>query len=137
MRIILNFLMSYSTLPKREVIDFFVTHKNASFTLEEVSEALPAIGKSTVYRIVPKLVEEGGLRRAGSKGRSALYQYQDRIHCPHHMHVKCSVCGKTQHLDEETSRKIEKMVESTVGFEAFNSTVLDGICAECRVKEGK
>ncbi|MBQ0071268.1 MAG: transcriptional repressor [Spirochaetales bacterium] len=127
--------MNYSTLPKREVMDFFALHKNSSFTSEEVSEALPDIGKSSVYRIVPKLVEDGCLRKVGSRGRSALYQFQDKVHCPHHMHVKCSVCGRTQHLDEETSRKIEKMVESTMGFKAFNSTVLDGICEECRAKE--
>ena len=127
--------MKYTTHQRQEILTFFRNNPSSSFTVEEVALSLPDIGKSTLYRMVGEMQEEGSLRRTGSLGLRAQYQFSDRQKCPQHMHIRCTRCGRTEHLDKEATEKIERIVENLLGFEAKPSTVLDGLCKECRKKE--
>ncbi|MGN1164155.1 MAG: Fur family transcriptional regulator [Candidatus Ornithospirochaeta sp.] len=127
--------MKYSTHPKNQVLSFLSENSTLSYSIEDIILALPSIGKSSIYRIVGGLEKEGRVRRTGNAGRKALYQISDRECCPRHMHIKCSMCGRTEHLDENTTGKVEKMVYALVGYTVLPSTVLEGICGECRMKE--
>ena len=127
--------MKYSTHPKNQVLSFLSENSTLSFAIEDIVLSLPDIGKSSVYRIIGELEKEGRVRRTGNAGRKALYQISDRECCPKHMHVKCSLCGRTEHLDEVTTAEVEKMVDALVGYRVLPSSVLEGICGECRTKE--
>ena len=126
-------MSSYNTHQRSGIISFFEEHKDSSYTSEELLALLTDIPKSTLYRLLSKLKEEGIITESGNEGRSALYRYQGRG-CPEHMHIRCRECGKTEHLEEETTKLIEKLVASDSGFEALNSTIFEGICEECRRK---
>lgn len=133
MRTILIFVSSYNTHQRNELIGFFEKNKDRSFTSEEAASSLSHIPQSTLYRLLGKLKEEGVITENGREGRCVLYRYQG-TECPEHMHIRCKECGRTEHLDEETTREIEKLVASDSGFQALNSTIFEGICSECRRK---
>lgn len=128
--------MKYDTTPRKQVISFLSGHPDLSFSMEDICSSLPLVGKSTVYRIVDSLEEEGRVRRTGNSGRKALYQYSS-ILCCGHMHIKCHICGRTEHLDGQLTEKIREMVDAYSGFYASPSTVIDGLCSECRKNKEK
>lgn len=128
--------MKYDTHSRKEVLAFLEKNSQLSFSMEDICASLPEAKKSTVYRIVDSLEKEGKVRRTGSIGRRTQYQYSGSL-CPMHMHIKCRVCGKTEHLDGATTEAIRKAVDDLLGFETLTTTVLDGLCGECRKNREK
>ena len=137
MRIILNFVedvdMKYVTGKKEKIIDFLSKKSGSTYTPEEICDAIlpDGKGKSTVYRIISSLVEDGCLRRVSDgKTRHVTYQYVGSSECHKHLHLKCKGCGKLIHMDDEISVEFEKRVMG-VGFAIESGTLLYGQCAEC------
>lgn len=130
MGIILNFV-KYDTVHRKEVLSFFVEHGCNSYSVEDVERNLTNIAKSTLYRIINTLVEEEYLKKCQSSSRTCLYQYNDKAHCPYHMHIRCTKCGKVEHLSDIDSRAIRLLVEKDLDFSVSNSTTLEGLCKEC------
>lgn len=131
MRIILSFV-KYDTIHRKEVLTFFSDHKSNSFSVEDVESNLSGIATSTLYRVISKLVDEGCLKKCQSASRKCLYQYNDKEHCPYHMHIRCTNCGKVEHLSDDDSEKIRSLIERNLNFSVSNSTTLEGLCKECR-----
>ncbi len=130
--------MQYSTHSKKEVLALFNANPSSSFTLGDIISSLDDIPKSSVYRIVDSLEKDGLIRSVGfGVKRAELYQLSDRNACPRHMHIRCTVCGRTVHIDEETSNLIEEILESRLGFKGCLSTVFTGICPACSIEENK
>lgn len=70
---------------------FCLLHADEQFTVEQLLAAMgdAAPGRSTVYRALDRLVEEGTVRRfAPESGGSAAYQGHDPGHCDAHLHLK-------------------------------------------------
>ena len=128
--------MKYDTHSRKEVLAFLEKNSQLSFSMEDICASLPEAKKSTVYRIVDSLEKEGKVRRTGSIGRRTQYQDSGSL-CPMHMHSKCRGCGKTEHLDGATTEAIRKAVDDLLGFETLTTTVLDGLCGECRKNKEK
>ena len=128
--IILN-SMPYSTGQKERILAFFSDNREKAFTSEEIIGCVPGAVQSTVYRLLQRLAEEGLLMKVPSE-HGALYRYSDPERCPHHMHMECTVCGRTCHLDEDISDRIRRAIEEETGFSVLPSTVFRGICPECR-----
>lgn len=63
--------MSYNTEQKKAVLQFLLANSRQPYTIEEIARALTGVvGKSTVYRQIPLLVNEGYVRRfAGENPR--------------------------------------------------------------------
>ena len=141
MRVFLNFgkgdgLMTYHTAQKARLFSFLQQHADTAFTAEELCDALAgtgAVGKSTVYRLLPQLVAEGQVKRfSGSGQRRALYQAVGCAHCDAHLHLKCTVCGRILHLDESASDAVLRRVRQSSAFSVDEGqTVLFGKCAAC------
>ena len=97
-------------------------------------------GKSTVYRLISKLCEDGDvLRTRGENGKKILYRYIDKAHeCDAHFHLKCRGCGKIIHLDCDFMEELKKHIAGEHGFRPDpRSTVINGVCAECEERERK
>ena len=135
----------YQTEQRRMLLDFLKRHSDRAYTVEELWEgmnaerSLPAApGKSTVYRMIGSLTEEGLVRRfVKGNSRTFVYQMVCGEHCGCHLHLKCSVCGKLYHMgDQET----EKLVAEVFRRHRFSvdeeKTVLFGRCGDCGGKEG-
>lgn len=125
----------YNTHQKTAIISFFTEHQTKSYSAEEVSSYLPAIPRSTLYRLLSQLSAEGIIRQETGVDRTSLYRHLGSG-CPEHMHIRCCRCGRTEHLDAKTTRLIEKLVASSSGFEALDSTIFEGLCSDC-MKERK
>ena len=133
-------MSSYHTEQKKSLLDFLTKNKDKSFTIDEITENIQSdsasVGRSTVYRLVNRLVDEGKVRRfLKSDSRSASYQLVAGEHCECHLHLKCLGCGKLFHMDEEIS---DELVESIRRLSAFSvdeeESVLYGKCAACTPK---
>ena len=81
----------YKTSQRDLLLDFLRSHPDEEFSTDEITGALcgRAIGKSTVYRLISKLCEEGDiLRTRGEDGKKILYRYIDKSNfCDEHFHL--------------------------------------------------
>lgn len=128
--------MHYLTQSRKRVLELFSSSPSSSFSLSDIMAKLDGTAKSSIYRIVDSLEDDGYIRKVGvTEKRSILYQLSDRELCPHHMHIRCTECGKTVHISEEASREIAGIIEENEGFSDCFSTVFKGICPECRRKK--
>lgn len=122
---------SYNTKQRSAVLSFFEDNAERQFTIDELIEALgeDAPGKSTVYRLVKKLEEEGAVRRFTREGTSkSVYQLAGTHCCSEHLHIKCVDCGLLIHLDHDAQDELTK----STGFVIDDSlSMLYGRCAAC------
>ena len=140
-------MKKYQTEQKKRLIAFLAENENRQFSAEELSvllekegdDAGKTPGKSTVYRLVSELTEEGMLRRfPRSEGSGWTYQYHRVSDCMGHLHLKCEKCGTLLHLECGMSKELLAHIESEHGFLVDNQkTVLFGLCAACRSAESK
>lgn len=133
-------LASYNTKQKNALISWLSEHKDSSFTIEELASHLADDekhpGKSTVYRLVNKLVDDGTVKRF-VKGNSRHFYYQlAGSDCKHHLHLKCTSCGALLHMSHEESEAIMSAVKGSKLFEIDSAnTTLFGVCGECKGKQ--
>ncbi|MBR6568364.1 MAG: transcriptional repressor [Clostridia bacterium] len=129
---------TYNTKQKKLISEFFEGNTEKQFTCDEISEALKIkgtpVGKTTVYRYVEKLVNEGKIRKiTGGISKSALYQYIDEdMNCNSHMHLKCLKCGEFFHLGCDFLNSVNDHIYEHHRFRVDNSkSVLYGLCEKC------
>ena len=148
-------MRSYNTNQKKLIVDFLKNNAEKQYTIEELAENItssptevfegdeaeqssqsaPKIGKSTIYRLINKMVEEGSVRRTvKGNSRQFLYQYADIEECKFHLHMKCRECGKLFHMDDEKSKKLMDMLHDGNGFDLdMRETLLMGTCEKCHI----
>ena len=129
--------MTYNTEKRTAVLEFLEKNSSSAFTIDEIAERLSpdGSGKSTYYRLVSKLVEEGVIKRiSDEKTRHTTYQYLGSTGCGEHLHLKCKECGKLIHLDHSTSHAVENKILEMGGFSIDEGAILFGKCKGC--KEG-
>ena len=130
-------MAQYKTGQKECLIAYLAENSKRQFRMEELVSALDGqVGKSTVYRLVRTLVDEGRVRRFGlGAGREVYYQYLPGAACDSHLHMKCTVCGRMQHLDCSVSTFLQKQIMATDRFELDDRlTLLLGRCSRCQTK---
>lgn len=129
---------TYMTKQRLQVLECMTLNREKHMTADEIREDLKKfgveIGKSTVYRTLERLIEEGKVRKyISDEGTSACYQYIDENgSCVSHFHLKCTQCGRLIHLECDYLKDIERHVFEHHKFTVDNTkTVLYGICGEC------
>lgn len=136
----------YQTEQKKILLAYMKAHSDRAFTVEELcgrmKEELPGKcvpGKSTVYRLMPALVQEGLVKRfTKENSRKFLYQMVCGEHCGKHLHMKCSVCGKLYHMEDEESEELLLQVMRKHHFRIDGGkTLLFGQCEECAAEDIK
>ncbi len=130
-------MAEYNTEQKKLLLDFLEKNHDSAYTIEEISTELKAkgasVGKSTVYRLMTRLVEEKRVKRQLASGsRKAIYRIVLDEHCHNHLHLQCTECGKVLHLDEKISDELLDTVKKLNAFAiSEEDTVLMGRCATC------
>ena len=129
--------MTYHTAQKSYLTEFLQAHAERAFTVEELAACMQgerAPGKSTLYRLLPQLVEEGAVKRFTKDGsRTAMYQAVTCRQVEAHLHLKCTDCGKLLHLDNDASTMVLRNVLRNSHFAIDEQqTVLFGKCGACR-----
>lgn len=133
-------MASYQTAQKKKIKDFLMKNYEKDFTIEELSLELEreyrdeAPGKSTVYRLVQKMTEDGAVMRiAGEYNRKFTYRIAEHGNCALHLHMKCMDCGRLLHMEDDESLRLMAEVMKKNRFEVDERhTVLVGTCEDCR-----
>lgn len=109
------------------------------YTVDELYVSLinegEAVSKSSLYRLLEKLYTEGFVRKFKREGDAfAAFQYTGgRKDCEHHLHLKCSECGRLVHLECKKSVSLIEHVYKEHDFSIDNkSSVLYGTCKDCK-----
>ncbi|MBP3381693.1 MAG: transcriptional repressor [Clostridia bacterium] len=132
--------MTYRTAQKQTLIAFLRENAETAFTVDALAVALGGengVGKSTLYRLLPALVQSGEVKRFyKEKSRTAVYQAVGCRHCDEHLHLKCTDCGKLLHLNDDASAAVLRNVLRGSHFAVDEKqTVLFGRCETCRRKD--
>lgn len=133
----------YSTRQRAAVLSALKAHAGKYLSAEEVVDAIrrdgEAVGRTTVYRTLETLTQEGVVRRFVSDKRSpALYEYLDNPSEAEY-HVQCRSCGKLFHLrcseiDRMTASLSSHLLQDHGVELDLQSSVIQGICSDCRKK---
>lgn len=133
-------MATYQTIQKKELIRFLEGHSERAFTIDEMVAAMETDpdcisrpGKSTIYRLLPSLVEAGTVHRfSRQNGGKAAYQIVGGQDCHGHMHMKCTGCGRLLHMSDEYSRILSEEIAQQNHFALdLTRTLLYGICESC------
>ena len=149
---------TYRTAARRQLVELFSARPDRHFTAEQVCALLcdteeriaqgdrkrggEFIGKSTVYRQLARLCEEGLLRRFEDTdtGGAAVhvYQYVTGEDCDAHFHLKCTACGRVVHLECDHMSTLLAHIRAEHGFSVDQgSSILYGLCDRCQAKGGQ
>ncbi len=139
-------MATYQTQQKKELVAFLEKHRDESFTIEELAVAmardedvLSPPGQSTIYRIMPRLLEANIVKRFNTgTGRKAAYQIVGGEHCHSHMHMKCLSCGKLLHMSDHESEAMMQIFRQNNRFTLdLTQTMLFGTCSDCTQSDSK
>ncbi len=133
-------MAQYVTEQKKKLKRLLEENCDKAYTVEELVEKIQncsdggSLGKSTVYRLITKMVEDGTVKRfVRGNSRKFAYQIVAGDHCDCHLHLKCMECGKIIHLDEGVSDELLGKVKDVSGFcVSEETTVLFGKCGSCK-----
>ena len=131
-----SYMPQYSTRQRKALLTFLHTHPDESFSARQIADALDAQGVSlsAVYRNLTALESQGMIRRAPKDGgHEILYRFTQADTCRQHLHLSCSRCGKTFHMDVQATNSLVEQVSQSADFQLDRSnTVLYGVCGACR-----
>ena len=126
----------YATKQRRILLDYLEKHTDEPLPVHEIIAALEreSISKSSVYRNLAELENEGTVRRKYSgAGRELLYQYVGSTACKGSIHLNCKTCGRTFHMTSDGAELLLRAVAKTEGFTVDKgTTILYGVCEDCR-----
>ncbi|MDR1903741.1 MAG: transcriptional repressor [Treponema sp.] len=128
---------SYNTQQRKLILDYMAVlgdnHVTAGQIARHFEHEDAAIGQTTIYRHLEKLVNDGRIRKYFlNEGDSACYQYIDNKDCQGHFHLKCEKCGKLIHLDCDLLNEIQEHVLNKHNFQInMLKMVFYGKCKEC------
>ena len=130
-------MKSYNTKQKDILISFLKENKQRQFSINEIANEICNldIGKSTVYRLIKQLTNEGILRCFyNDKLKLTMYQFADRHSgCDCHFHLKCSGCDKIIHLECDHATELQEHISIMHNFSIdIGKTILYGYCENCR-----
>ncbi len=134
---------AYSTRQKRELLKFLKERSLQHFSVDEVvfemQDRGEKIGRSTVYRYLELLAEQGSVRKYQSVQGITQYQHvEDAASCDDHFHMMCSRCGNLMHVDCALMRSMSDHLMKDHGFMLDpRETILVGVCEKCRAGGGE
>ncbi|MCM1363609.1 MAG: transcriptional repressor [Faecalibacterium sp.] len=131
----------YKTKQREVILECLKEHMEQAYTIDEITQMLKekgeSVGRTTVYRYIDFLAENGKVRKfLSANGKSATYQFIEHYDdCCEHMHLKCVECGKFVHLGCDFMSGVCSHIMEHHNFKVDNSkTTILGICKECMSK---
>lgn len=117
------------TGPRRAVLDA-IASAPAPFSIEEICEAVPGVGRATTFRTVKLLQELDLVCRVPLEDGTVRYQLSRSN--AHHHHLVCSGCGE---VAEFSDKELDARIEVNAGTSGFrlesHSVELYGLCRTC------
>lgn len=130
-------MQAYMTQPRKRLLAYLHSHADETLTAGQISQDIPEISVSAIYRNLAALEQDGAVRRVAKNGsREVFYQYMQAEECREHLHLSCKQCGKTFHMDEAETETLLASIARLDGFAVDRAdTVLYGTCEACRLQQ--
>ena len=129
---------SYNTKQRQAVLDHILSLGNAPVTATQMvgyfENEEPPVGRTTVYRHLEKLVQEGKLCKYNVDGiTGACYQYvNDNDGRQEQLLLKCEGCGELIHLNCDALAEIHRHIYQDHTFKVNPAkTIFHGKCEDC------
>lgn len=125
----------YKTKQRALVLEYFRNNEGLHLTIDDICQGLKddgtPVGKTTVYRYVQKLADEGIVTKYSLDNESSCYQYHGE-NKTQHFHLKCTVCMELFHASCEFMESVDGHIFHHHGFKVDSSkTVFYGVCQNC------
>lgn len=128
-------MSKYNTKQRKTLLSFLGLNADKPLTASDMANALSGeeISLSAVYRNLSELEDEGKVKRLTVGGSKKIYyRYIGAKECEKHLHLSCSKCGKTFHMNLPTTNAVIGEVMSSSDFKVDSAnTVLYGVCGKC------
>ena len=127
--------MRYATKQRKRLLEILESHSDETLTVEQLCSLIaPAsVSRSAIYRNLSDLESEGLVKRITLPlPQKTGFRYIGASECKEHLHLECARCGKTFHLPLPASNELIDNVMRDAGFEVDRTTVLTGVCHDCR-----
>ena len=131
----------YKTKQMTELLTFLKSVQGSHVTVNDICDYFHtkgiAVGTTTVYRHLEKMVQEGVVAKYVVYGTcSACFEYigsSEKENQTVYYHCKCEKCGKLIHLQCSEVESLKQHMMEHHSFE-MNSlrTVFYGTCSECK-----
>ncbi|MBY4798297.1 transcriptional repressor [Collinsella sp. AGMB00827] len=128
---------TYDTWQRKSILSVMVSRADAYLTVDEVLSLLKEqdiqVGRTTVYRTLERLVDEGRmLKVADVRGGAAQYRSAAPEFDATQGQLRCERCGRVLTLSCSMLESFAGHILDEHGFEVDRSkTVLYGICGAC------
>lgn len=124
--------MGRNTLQKEIILQALCrmrNHPTAAMVYDEIHQTHPTISRSTVYRVLGQMAEEGTVLHLGLAGSDARFDGNTM----QHGHVRCRLCGAVADIPAVAIAA----PEDTAGFVLEEYAVeYRGVCPTCRAATG-
>ena len=118
------------TAPRRAVL-LAVDRAAGPFSIEQIYDATPEVGRATAFRTMKLLQQVGVVCRVPFEDGSVRYQLAESE--AHHHHLICSSCGSVAEFSDHSLDQGIEQNATAAGFELDGHSVeLYGTCAACR-----
>lgn len=134
----------YKTKQMKELCTFLKSVQGNHVTVNEIYEYFQtngiAVGTTTIYRHLEKMVNEGVVAKYVVDGNSsACFEYIGSHESEDQTvsyHCKCEKCGRLVHLQCNEVESLKQYMMNHHGFEMDAlRTVFYGICSECKERQ--
>lgn len=121
------------TAERRSILEAVLSlHRH--FDFDDLYDALKRkkarVGRATIYRTIPLLIESGVIREA-SRGSGGA-QYEHIYGHAHHDHMFCIRCGRYFEFSDERIEKAQEEVCGMFGFVPIDHKLgIRGYCRKC------
>lgn len=126
-----------NTAPRRMILDAVLSlqeHFEAEQVLYLLRERGSKVGKATVYRTLPLLVDCGILKEVRFDVKQILYEHVFAEDEPHD-HMVCTRCGRIVEFSTDEIMGVAREVGKAHHFHVTGHRLqLSGLCWECSVK---
>ena len=125
------------TVQRREILKAVLQrddHPTAEAVYESVKDRVAGLSRTTVYRVLDRLVDLGVIRRLHHPGTTARFDGN----MGRHHHLVCRICNQTTDIDSPTLNDLELPSTSEHAFQVEDYSVhIIGICKDCRKSKRK
>lgn len=128
-------MQKYSTKQREVLLKLLSDNADKPMCVGDIAAAVGSenISLSAIYRNLSALEDEGKVQRLTLGGsKKVYYRFTGAKECEKHLHLSCSKCGKTFHMDVPETNLLINNVLSGSNFKIDSAnTVLYGICGNC------
>ena len=104
-------------------------HPTANQLYEQIQADLPEVSRTTVYRVLEKLVAAGVARTVSHPGSAARFE---ALNSRHH-HLVCRLCGRLTDIAAPGLNELSLPSTRGLGFRIEGYSIqFMGICSDCK-----